>query len=134
MTTTTAISNTDQVIDSRDVIARIEELTAEFTVDLEDADDVKRMSDFDFEEVRELSKLMVLQEEAQGYAPDWKYGATLIHEDYFVEYAKQLAEDTGAINPNNQWPYNCIDWDSAAEELKVDYTAVDFDGATYYVR
>jgi len=132
--TTTAISNSDPIIDSRDIIARIEALREEFTVDLEDADDVKRMADFDFEEVRELSKLMVLQDEAQPYCPDWRYGAVLIHEDHFVEYAKQLAEDIGAVVADTKWPNNCIDWEAAADELKVDYTTVDFDGEIYYVR
>lgn len=131
---TTAITNSDQVIDSRDVIARIDALREEFTVDLDDADDVKRMSDFDFEEVRELAHLMNLQEEAKGCAPDWNHGATLIHEDYFVAYAQQLAEDIGAIQRDTSWPNNCIDWDAAADELKTDYTTVDFDGETYYVR
>lgn len=27
-----------------------------------------------------------------------------------------------------------IDWERAAEELRMDYTAVDFDGVTYWVR
>lgn len=30
------------------------------------------------------------------------------------------------------WPYNCIDWEKAANELKQDYSTVDFEGETYY--
>jgi hypothetical protein len=46
----------------------------------------------------------------------------------------QLAEDIGAINGDATWPNNCIDWDQAAKELRMDYTAVDFDGITYWIR
>jgi hypothetical protein len=28
----------------------------------------------------------------------------------------------------------CIDWNEAASELQMDYTAVEFDGVTYWVR
>ena len=28
----------------------------------------------------------------------------------------------------------CIDWAQAARELRMDYTSVDFDGVTYWIR
>lgn len=34
----------------------------------------------------------------------------------------------------NRWPFTCIDWDKAAQELQMDYTSVEFDGITYWVR
>ena len=40
----------------------------------------------------------------------------------------------GQMPPSNQWPLYCIDWEYAARELKHDYTSVDFDGVTYWVR
>lgn len=40
----------------------------------------------------------------------------------------------GAINADASWPNNCIDWGRAAEELKVDYFEVDYDGVTYLIR
>lgn len=131
------ITNCDNVIDSRDVIERIEELREQFTFDLEDADSVIQMSKLgadDTEELEELASLLKLQAEAECYAPDWHHGATLIREDYFQEYAQVLAEDIGAVNRDAKWPNNCIDWEQAAEELKVDYTTVEFSGTTYYVR
>ena len=118
---TTAICNTDDVIDSRDVIARIEELEG-------DADSL------DAEDKAELESLRSLAEDAEGYAADWKYGEALIRDSYFKEYAQQLAEDIGAINADAQWPNTCIDWDQAARELQMDYTAVEFGGVTYWIR
>lgn len=59
---------------------------------------------------------------------------TAIPEDEFVNYAQELAEDTGAIQRNASWPNNHIDWDAAADALKQDYTSFDFEGTTYLVR
>jgi hypothetical protein len=82
----------------------------------------------------ELKALKALSEEAEAYAPDWRYGATLIRDSYFKRYAEELADDIGAINSDATWPNNCIDWDHAARELQMDYTSVEFDGVTYWVR
>ena len=116
-------SSNDDVIDSRDVIAAIEELESE----LEDSGE-------DFDEADLLAELKELASEAEDYASDWRYGETLIRESYFVEYAQELAEDIGAVNSDQSWPNSCIDWDQAARDLQMDYTAVEFGDTTYYVR
>lgn len=146
-----AISNSEDVIDSRDVIKRIEELESELQ-DAHEANTEGHNLDFEewleavisdanpahqhelWDEATELRDLRKLQEEAEGYAPDWQHGATLIRESYFQEYAEQMAEDIGAVNSEARWPNNHIDWKSAAEELKQDYTEVDFDGVAYLIR
>lgn len=117
------------VIDSRDVIARIEELTRE--------DEDQALSE---EEKEELCALEALAAEASD-SPDWKYGESLIRDSYFCEYAEQLAEDTAPFSPSSaearlldSWPYRCIDWEQAARELQQDYFTVDFDGVTYWIR
>ncbi len=171
-----SIDNTDDIIDSRDVIARLKELrnakdvldsaqeeldaaltdleNAEielqqkdlsaveyeeqrlvFVTEMEEADaavDSARV-DFDDAEETELTILEALESEAEGCG-DWKYGETLIRDSHFKDYAQQLAEDTGMLKDTNSWPYTCIDWDMAAEELQHDYSSVDFDGETYWIR
>lgn len=120
-------SNTDDVIDSREVIERIEELEN----DLEDGayDDAEdRAAD-----EAELKALKALAEEASGCS-DWEYGETLIRDSYFEDYAQQLAEDCGMLENANGWPCSYIDWERAARDLKMDYTSVDFDGVTYWIR
>jgi len=116
------ISNSDDVIDSRDVIARIEELEG-MGIDKNLA-----LKDLD-----ELNALRALQEEAEGYAPDWQHGATLIRDSYFEDYCEELCKDIGAL-PQDIPSYIEIDWAATAENLKVDYTSADFDGVTYWVR
>lgn len=119
-----AFDKYDDVIDSRDVIARIEELEA--LIDDED-------SPLDEADKDELVVLKLLAEEGES-SPDWKHGETLIRDSYFTEYAQELAEDIGAINPNASWPNDCIDWERAARELRYDYTSVNFDNVIYWIR
>lgn len=128
-----SISNMDDYIDSRDVITRIDELESEVDDLYPDGwDDDTEESEDDCGELSELRILLALQDEANH--GDWQYGATLIRETYFEDYARDLAEDTGAIDPNATWPANCIDWAEAASQLQMDYTAVDFDGVEYLIR
>lgn len=107
----------EDIIDSRDVIERLIELRDDPDLDIE-----------------EYNALRELDREGEQNSEDWEYGATLIHERYFKEYAQELADDIGAIPCDAPWPLNCIDWDQAARELKMDYTTVEFGDQTYYVR
>lgn len=156
-----SISNSDDVIDSRDVISRIEELETErqeLADKVEEASnarddfdpcegggdeaeldqnvfDAKRaVVEWDGENGDELKALKDLAEEAEGYADDWKYGEQLIRDSYFKDFAMELAEDIGAIDKDGKWPNTCIDWDQAARELRMDYTSVTFDGVDYWIR
>jgi hypothetical protein len=114
------ISNSDDIIDSRDITARIAELTA--------------LTEPDEYDTEELTKLKALAEEAGEDSRSWADGITLIRDTYFEDYAQELAEDIGAIDPKaGGWPLNCIDWGRAAEELKVDYQCVSFDGEDYWM-
>lgn len=131
------ISRYDDVIDSRDVIERIEELESVRDA-AEEAASVEGHSfgaePFGADEREELAALEKLAEEASGYAPDWQHGATLIRDSYFEEYARELAEELCLVDENTVWPHSCIDWKQATRELQMDYTAVDFDGVTYWIR
>ena len=149
----------DNIIYSRDVIARIEELETERAAlqktvyewenaigDTDEEDEKQAAAEelgraeIDLEEwdasdaADELRILRALADEASGYAADWYDGETLIRDSYFTYYAMQLAEDIGAIDRNAVWPNTYIDWDQAASELQMDYSAVDFDGVTYWIR
>ena len=88
--------------------------------------------DFGMDEATELKALKSLADEADS--GDWSYGEQLISDSYFETFAREFADDIGAIPKNSSWPCTCIDWKEAAEELQQDYTEVDFDGVTYWVR
>jgi hypothetical protein len=120
--------NDSEVINSREIIERIEELGQQKEKWEADQDNLE------FPEQDELDELQKLADQCKDCA-DWEYGETLIREDYFVEYCKDLVKDTGDIPSNLPWYIeNHIDWDGVADELKVDYMEVDFNGNTYYIR
>jgi antirestriction protein len=74
--------------------------------------------------------------EDAGYAIDdvAENEPTMIPADDFTDYARELAEDIGAIDRDAKWPVYCIDWEWAARELKMDYTSVEVNGIKYYFR
>lgn len=139
-----APTNQDDVIDSRDVIARIEALEDQLR-DLEDAADdaadnarlaevTAEISDWRASDSgQELKALQALAAEASQYADDWQHGVTLISLDYWPTYAMEMVQDMGDL-PRNVPDYIVIDWEATAGNLAVDYTEVDFAGATYLVR
>ena len=147
-----AISNLDDTIDSRDVIARIEELEAEeseLQQELDETEDQYTPKELtenpapvivakealknwqESEEGQELIALKALAEQGEDYAPDWEYGVQLIHEDYFEEAMDGMVANCYTL-PEDLPSYLTITVDYDA--LKQDYTAIDFDGQTYYIR
>jgi hypothetical protein len=154
------VNNSQDIIDSRDVIERIEELESE-RQDLLDAieaaeeardeaeegtatlicatseaeEAAAQLIDWDTgPEAEELAALKSLASEGADYAADWEHGETLIRDSYFKDYAMELADDIGAVDHSAAWPMTCIDWDQAARELKMDYSSIEFSGVTYWIR
>ncbi len=147
---TREVSNSEDIIDSRDIIRRIRELESDMdtahseamveagaeedefpSLDewlKQEADDYKRSNQA---EAAELIALRALEEEAEAYSADWRHGATLIRDSYWAEYAQELVNETESLNAPD---YVVIDWEATAENLKADYTSVDFDGVEYWIR
>ena len=140
------------IIDTRDLQKRLEELEDELGALQEavnDADEAlneceegehhepftalneatAELEDWQEENLEELEELRTLRDEI----PEWRYGEALINDDHFVEYAQDLAEDLG-MGRNQPWPYSCIDWDRAADDLKMDYSSCEYQGETYWFR
>lgn len=138
-----SIDNGQDIMDSRDVIKAFEEMAQEredlleMIEDAEDADEKidaeAALKDWDETNGPDFEALEALCAEGED-VEDWVHGVTLIRDSYFKEYAQQFAEDIGAINREASWPNSCIDWDEAASELQQDYTSIEFDGVTYWVR
>jgi hypothetical protein len=159
------ISNTQDIIDSRDIVARMEELENELH-DAHVAEHEKVMNDealtdedratvpdpvnFDewldyvltspdghlYEgEAEELKTLRALVEDINSSAgDDAADGVGLIRDSYFVTYAQEFHDDIHGRDAATGWPYDYIDWDRAAEALQSDYSSVEYDGVTYWVR
>lgn len=113
-------------LDIRDLIERYEELES---ADVRDED-----------EYLEFVALNDLLEELEGNGGDeqWRgnwYPVTLIHENYFTDYAQELCEDCGEIPSELPWYIaNHIDWEGVAREIRCDYSSVEYENSTYYYR
>lgn len=82
------------------------------------------------EELEELEELRGLRDEIS----EWSHSETLIPESEFEDYARDFAEDIGAIEDDAKWPATCIDWEKAASELQMNYSSCEYQGTTYYYR
>lgn len=119
------------IIDVRDVIERIEELESIV------GDDHDAANQDDASELAQLESLMSDLADCGGGNEQWRgtwYPLLLISESHFRDYAEQLAEDIGAINAAASWPNCYIDWDRAADALRMDYTPVTFNSVEYWTR
>jgi glutaredoxin-related protein len=118
------ISNTKDFLDIRDIIERFEELEGTYDTERNEEDSNQQES------------LRTLLEDLRGFGGDheWRqdwYPVTLIHEDHFTDYCQKYYEECGLI------ARDCpavIDWEETADQMKIDYAEVDFDGQTYYYR
>lgn len=151
----TAVSIHDDVLDVRDLIERYEELETALlaafneqqTIEGDDTEtDNPEDSAFQawlkvttHEDAEEFSLLFDALQDLAGSGGDeqWRgdwYPVTLIADNYFEQYARDLAEDIGLTDKPSGWPYYCIDWEYAARELKHDYSATTIDNVTYWYR
>jgi hypothetical protein len=122
----TELDLTADVIDVRDVIARIEELEPQVDAVGEG------------EHIAEWNMLTRLLYELKGYGGDeqWRgdwYPSQLIDDAYFVEYTQDLLADCGTI-PRDLPSWVEIDWERTARNIREDYSTVDVDGRTYWYR
>lgn len=128
-----SFSNTDDIIDLRDVMARVEELEAAQTDYEHDEDGNRTAAEWASEftdEAQELATLSSLLYDLAGYGGDeqWRgdwYPINLIHETHFVDYCEELVKDIDAL-PRDIPPYLVIDWEATADNLLVDYSTVEF--------
>lgn len=132
---------TDAFFDSRDVVERIAELTADF-VDATDTDpaDIMGQDDWAFglgeDGAAEIVALLALQEEAgDGTIPDFEHGETFHTWDSLVEYARETVQDSGYLPADLPWWIaDAIDWEEVANNIRIDYTSFEFRGTTYWAR
>ena len=178
-------NSSDDIIDSRTVIAKVEELESDIDdleVEIGELEDERCNKDDEIDdlstdvgslhyekdklEIEELQTVMVVlrddinsidsrieelktdlselkdelkpikefADDGEAYASDWIHGATLINESYFEKYAQELAYDCGDISQDANWPANCIDWEKAADELKIDYKSIEIGCEMFWVR
>jgi len=150
-----AISSSDNIIDSREVISLAEEFESDIELKQEEIqekkdelaevsndedDDEEERANLESELADLVDELTDLEEEAKSileFRDDvenyHRGGMLLINEDYWAQYVQELAEDTGGVD-TRVWPFNCIDWEQAAADLESDYTQLEWEGTTFYIQ
>lgn len=130
----------DDIIDSRDIIKRMEELESEvddLETELEDLtnehdnleaiqDEIAQLQDEIGDRESELDAWRLFE---QAGVADWQHGEQFINEDYFEQYIVDLVTDCYEFPKefgSGDWPwaYLEMDWEAAAEAAKMDYTEV----------
>jgi hypothetical protein len=130
------LDGTDEFFDSRDVIERIEELTAEWNDATEHDSEEFHMSEDDWAVglgeggAAEIVALLAFRGQ---FGSEFEDGITFILESDFENYARDLLQDIGEL-PRDIPDYIVIDWEATADNLSVDYSEVEFRGETYLYR
>ena len=125
------INNTQDTIDSRDVIDRIKELAALLAAHEKEQGDTTNSKPFENQTELDLLNTLALI----GLGVSIGYPAfQLVRDSYFKEFAVRLAEEAcDCPGQHGYWPYTCIDWDQAATELQYHYRPFEFNGVKYWV-
>jgi hypothetical protein len=120
----TKINLTAEIINVRDIIARVEELAEDLH------ENTPEMAEF------EALQSILVDLGGRGGDKQWEgvwYPVTLIRDSYFTDYVRKVCEDIGHI-PRNLPSYIEIDWEATAHNVRVDYSAAEIDGVTYWFR
>ena len=81
--------------------------------------------------LREFSVLKQLDcDVCNVLARSWTH-ETLVRDSAFVAFLQEQAVD---MCGTQGWPLTCVNWDQAANEARMDWLSVGFDGVTYWVR
>ena len=149
-TATTPIDNFADMLDSRDIIARIEWLqedrethadsiaaASEYAEESPEYDALMTTGRADWDathpDAEELYALTALAKECEGVR-DWEDGAEVIRASYFTEYVQDMLESCGDV-PRDLSPCIHIDWDATARDFALcDYYSVEFGDVSYWVR
>lgn len=135
-------------IDSRDLVERREALKQEILDSfLENFPHYEEMTE-SFEDIRfeeeeieswkqyfedELKEIEEINDVENELGSEFEYGVTLIDVDDFEEFIEQDLEDCGYI-PKDFPSWIEIDWEATANNVKVDYTEVTYQGNSYLGR
>lgn len=114
----------------------LEELAKELAELRERKEDEEQEWPLDDDEHPRLADLNDLESQLFTDMADYASNeATMIPEEEFEDYAQDFAYDVGFAKRADDNPLHMyIDWERWADDLKIDYTEVTFDGQTYLLR
>lgn len=134
-------------MDSRDLIEKREELKQQVldsfnetfpqyeTDDFEDIlfeeEEIQNWKEDWLDEIAEITDIEKLEDEVS--CSEFNFGIYFIEEGDFVDYVEDLLKDCGDI-PRDFPSWIEIDYENTAENVKQDYSEVEYRGVTYLYR
>lgn len=112
------------------------EQTEEFDDILFDEEEIESWKEDWQEELDEIEEIDRVEDEVEDYGGDgFEFGTTLISDYDFQEYCEEFLKDCGYISDNlPPLIENNIDWSGIADDMRQDYSEVDYQGITYLFR
>ena len=111
-----------------------EEMTESFEDILFEEEEIESWKEDWLDEIEEITDIEKLEDDVNDYAGDnFEDGVYLIVEDDFEDFVEQDLEDCGYI-PKDFPTWIKIDWEVTAENVRQDYSEVEFRGTTYLFR
>ena len=109
-----------------------EEMTESFEDILFEEEEIESWKEYFEDELKEIEEIDDVENELGS---EFEYGVTLVDVDDFTDYCEELVSDIGDL-PKDLPSYiaNNIDWEGVAEDLKLDYTEVTYQGNSYLGR
>lgn len=93
----------------------------------------EELTDFNDYWATELEGIEEINKLEKEVGSEFEYGVTLIEEDEFEDYCRELCEDCGYIS--RDFPHFIeIDWDATANNMRADYSETTFRGNDYLFR
>ena len=121
-----------QILDSfLETFPQYEEMTESFEdIRFEEEEIESWKSDWE-EELKQIEEIDTIENECSEFS----FGETLIDEDDFEEYCQEFIEDCGYISKDMPMIIsNNIDWAGIADDMKQDYSEIEYQGNTYLYR
>ena len=109
-----------------------EEMTESFEDIRFEEEEIESWKEYFEDELKEIEEIDDIENELGS---EFEYGVTLVDVYDFTDYCEELVSDIGDL-PKDLPSYiaNNIDWEGVAEDLKLDYTEVTYQGSSYLGR
>ena len=109
-----------------------EEMTESFEDILFEEEEIESWKQDWQEEINQITCIDEVEDEI-GSEFDFDFGVTLIPEDDSTDYVENLLKGCGYISDDfPSWIE--IDWEATAENVKQDYSELEYEGETYFYR
>ena len=81
----------------------------------------------------EINQITCIDEVEDEIGSEFDFGVTLIPEDDFTDYVEDLFKGYGYTSDDLPSGIE-IDWEATAEDVKQDYSELEYEGETYFYR